>query len=283
MEDVDVVARSSAASMQRRKRFEWAPKRPKPDPAETCRAAAGGQTSLLAGGLSNGASRARTGDLLGAIQALFQLSYSPVSHMLGAVNGKPDPPYPGERIPYAAFGERFFEHAVTADRIVGALEGIAGDPIEFGPIGAGPGKVAKVAAAGQVGRARATPTSGELVGFRLTIPVSLDLKIDIGPDHHVFHAKLEVNLDLCARAADPLRVVIDIEEPTSKNVTVDLEAEGMRAEVLSRVAGIDREIRRFVAKYVAREIDKPHIRAARDIDVAARIDSAWRAGSRSGD
>ena len=32
---------------------------------------------LLPGLPANGASRARTGDLLGAIQALFQLSYSP--------------------------------------------------------------------------------------------------------------------------------------------------------------------------------------------------------------
>ena len=56
-----------------------------------------------------------------------------------------------------------------------------------------------------------------------------------------------------------------------------LEAEGVRAEVLRRVGGIDREIRRFVAKYVAREIDKPQIQAARDIDVAARIDKAWAA------
>jgi hypothetical protein len=32
-----------------------------------------------------------------------------------------------------------------------------------------------------------------------------------------------------------------------------------------------------VARYVTREIDKPHIRKARDIDVAARIDGAWKA------
>ena len=56
-----------------------------------------------------------------------------------------------------------------------------------------------------------------------------------------------------------------------------MEAEGLRAAVLQRVAGIEREIGRFVAKYVGRELDKPHIRKARDIDVAARIDGAWKA------
>lgn len=185
-------------------------------------------------------------------------------------------PPPGDRISYAVFGERFFVHAVTEERIVGALRGLAGDKIEFGPIGAGPGKIAKVSAVGELGLASAAPMPGDLVAFVLTIPVALDLTIVLGPDQHIFHAALEVSLDLTAQAADPLRVVIDVETPTSRNVTVKLEAEGVRAEVLSRVAGIDREIRRFVAKYVAREIDKPHIRRARDIDVAARIDSAWK-------
>ena len=71
-------------------------------------------------------------------------------------------------------------------------------------------------------------------------------------------------------------MIIDIEPPTSRDVTVDLKADGMRADLFGRLAGVDREIRRFVARYVTREIDKPHIRAARDIDVAARIDGAWK-------
>lgn len=70
--------------------------------------------------------------------------------------------------------------------------------------------------------------------------------------------------------------MIDIDPPTWPDVTVAVDADGVRAEVLRRVPGIDREIGRFVARYVAREIDKPHIRAARDIDVAARIDGAWK-------
>ena len=70
-----------------------------------------------------------------------------------------DEPSPGsgERISYGEFGERFFAHAVTEERIVGALRGIAGDRIEFGPIGAGPGKFAKVSAEGEFGLASAMP------------------------------------------------------------------------------------------------------------------------------
>lgn len=181
-----------------------------------------------------------------------------------------------DRTTYAVFGERFFAHAVTEERIVGALRGLAGDKIEFGPIGAGPGKLAKVSAVGELGVASATPVESDFVAFRLSIPVALDLDIDLGLDQHTFHAAIDVGLTLTARAAEPLRVVIDIDPPTWQDVTLELESEGVRGEVLRRVGGIDREIRRFVAKFVAREIDKPHIREARDIDVAARIDGAWK-------
>lgn len=181
-----------------------------------------------------------------------------------------------EAISYAEFGERFFLHAVTEERIVAGLRGLAGEPIEFGPIGAGPGKFAKVSATGELGLASARRLEGELIAFHLVIPVALDLLIDLGLDKHTFHADVEVNLELTARAADPLRVLIEVEPPSSKDVTVELEADGIRAEVLSRVGSFDREIRRFIARYVAREIDKPQISKARDIDVAARIDHGWR-------
>jgi hypothetical protein len=44
---------------------------------------------------------------------------------------------------------------------------------------------------------------------------------------------------------------------------------------MQRVANVEGELRRFVAKYVARETGKPHIEEARLIDVSAAIDRAW--------
>jgi hypothetical protein len=183
---------------------------------------------------------------------------------------------PGDDLSYAEFGRAFFEHAVTEERILRAVAGIAGDPISFGPLGAGPGRFAKVAAAGEVGEARVRRLAGELVAFRMTVPVSLRLTVDLGVDQHEFRAKLEIGLTLTARAAAPLRVVIDVSPPSSRDVKVDVEASTRRATVLQILAHVDQEIGRFVARYVARELDKPHIREARDIDVAARIDGAWQ-------
>lgn len=182
----------------------------------------------------------------------------------------------GDRISYAEFGERFFAAAVTEERIVGSLSGIAGDEIAFGPIGAGPGRIAQVSARGEIGQATARRQPGDEVCFRLWIPVALDLEIDLGIDTHRFKTQVSVGLTLTARAASPLRVVIDIDPPTWEDVTVTVEASGLRASVLQRVAGLEREIGVFVARYVARELDKPHIQKARDIDVAGRIDAAYR-------
>ncbi|RZS37665.1 hypothetical protein EV193_105223 [Herbihabitans rhizosphaerae] len=176
---------------------------------------------------------------------------------------------------YEEFGRRFFEHAVTEERILGAVAGLAGEPIEFGPIGAGPGKIAQVSASGKVGAATVRPLTREHVAFLLTIPVDLLLTINLGGAHR-FRADVEVRLTITARAAEPLRVVIDVEPPTKENVVVSVRAEGLRATMMRYAASVDEEIRRFVAKYVAREIDKPKIKAARDIDVAARIDGAWQ-------
>ena len=177
---------------------------------------------------------------------------------------------------YAEFGERFFFYAVTAERIEASLERLAGGPIAFGPIAAGPGGIAHVKARGTTGAGTATPVEGDEVRFRLHIPVSLDLRIELGPDRHDFEVGLMVGLDLHARAEEPLRIVIDIAPPTWRDVEVKLSTQALRSSILQRVAGIDREVARFVAKYVAREIDEDEIKAARDVDIAARIEEGWR-------
>ena len=178
-----------------------------------------------------------------------------------------------EPMSYADFGHEFFAHAVTEERIGGVVRSLAGRPIEFGPVGVGPVGLVKVSATGTVGEPSIERRDGELVGFVLTIPVDLGVVIDFGVDQSRFTAAVAVRLTLTARAARPLLIVIDVEPPTRRNVDVQVQADGLRASVLQVVARVDDEIRKAVARYVKREIEKPRIAEARVIDVGRLLDA----------
>ena len=185
------------------------------------------------------------------------------------------PPADDDFVSYQQWGADFFAEAVSADRILGAVDNIAGQPIDFGPIGVGPGKIAKVRAYGSIGSAGATPIDGPEISYRVELPVELTFELDLQVETHTFHADLLVPLTLTARAVKGVRVYIEVVPPHTADVQVQVRAEGLRASIMQRVANVEGELRRFVARYVAREVAKPHIAAARLIDVAGAIDRAW--------
>jgi hypothetical protein len=178
-------------------------------------------------------------------------------------------------VSYHQWGADFFAEAVSGERILGAVNGLAGQPIDFGPMGVGPGRIAKVRAYGEIGAATAEQLDGHEIAYRVELPVELTFELDLQVETHVFHADLLVPLVLRARAVEGVRVYIDVSPPRSSDVLVRVRAEGLRASIMQRVANVEGELRRFVARYVAREVSKPHIEAARMIDVAAAIDRAW--------
>jgi hypothetical protein len=184
-------------------------------------------------------------------------------------------PAGGEFVSYEQWGADFFAEAVSGQRILGAVDNIAGQPIDFGPIGVGPGKIAKVRAYGAIGAARAERLDAEEITYRVELPVDLTFELNLQVETHTFHAELLVPLALTARAVEGVKVFIDVTPPHSSEVQVQVQADGLRASIMQRVANIEGELRRFVARYVAREVTKPHIQAARLIDVAGAIDRAW--------
>lgn len=180
-----------------------------------------------------------------------------------------------EYVSYAEFGLAFFERAVSEQRILAAVSSITGAPIEFGPIAAGPAKIAKARARGQVGDpVLVRQGTGEPIRFLLRIPVRLRLAVLLSGTVYKFNAKLGVQLKLTARAAKPLTVVVDIEPPTKDKVALELQAEGIASSVIQIVGGMEAEVKRVVAAYIRDEIAKPEIEKARIIDLGPIIDSA---------
>jgi len=176
---------------------------------------------------------------------------------------------------YEEFGRKFFEVAVTEDRVGGAIGAIAGDSFEMGPIGQGPGKIAKVTAKVRIMEPRVTRQVGEMITFAIRIPLEIDMVVDLRIDRPKFMVFGEIALRATARAAAPLLLILDVEKPRSSDISLHVTSKSLRAEVVRVLGGIDAEIRRFIAAHVSGEIDSPASKTAKIIDVADRLDAAW--------
>ncbi|MFC7503564.1 hypothetical protein ACOACQ_02180 [Nocardioides sp. CPCC 206347] len=179
-----------------------------------------------------------------------------------------------ELITYATWGERFFSTAVTAERVLNGVNVLAGRPIDVGPIGVGPGRIAKVIAKGRIGTATGQQVGDLPVSFNVELPVTLKFTLDLGMDKLDFDAEITVPLVIAAHARADLAIQLEVTPPPPAQVVVRLKAQGLRASLTSRAANVEGELRRFVAKYVARELKQPYVQQATVIDVARAIDGA---------
>ncbi|MBS9532646.1 hypothetical protein KIH27_03485 [Mycobacterium sp. M1] len=177
---------------------------------------------------------------------------------------------------YEEFGRRFFEIAVTEERVAGALAAIAGDEFTMPPMRQGPAKIALVTAKVKVLQPVVTRHAGDMLTFAIHIPLTIDLLIDLRLDKQRFTVNGDIALRATARAAEPLLLVIDVPKPRPSDITVEVSSSSLRGELLRIFAGVDGEIRRFIAAYVADEIDNPQSQQAQVIDVAERLDAAWQ-------
>lgn len=176
---------------------------------------------------------------------------------------------------YEEFGRRFFEVAVTPERVAAALADIAGSDFAMEPIAQGPGGIAKVSAKVSIQEPRVTRRLGDIITFVIHIPLSIDLLLDLRLDKQRFVVSGDIALRATARAADPLLLIVDVAKPRPSDITVNVSSKSIRGEVLRILAGVDGEIRRFIAQYVADEIDAPQSQAAQVIDVADKLQDVW--------
>jgi hypothetical protein len=70
-------------------------------------------------------------------------------------------------------------------------------------------------------------------------------------------------------------LILDVHKPRPSDIAIHVTSKSLRAEVLRIVAGVDDEIKRFIAAHVAGEIDSPESVRAKIIDVAEQLDSTW--------
>lgn len=179
------------------------------------------------------------------------------------------------QLTYEEFGRRFFEIAVTEERVAGAFAEIAGDQFDIGPMRQGPGNFAKIFAKVQVAQPKATRTVGDLITFDIRIPLTIDLTVDLRLDKPRFLIDGDIALTAVAKAAEPLLLILEVAKPRASDVTVNVSSKTLRGELVRIVGDIDNELRRFIVAHVSEQIDSPESQAAQVINVEEQLDSAW--------
>jgi hypothetical protein len=178
-------------------------------------------------------------------------------------------------VTYEEFGRRFFEVAVSEQRVGDAIAAIAGDEFEMGPIAQGPGKIAKVSAKVRIQTPVVTRHVGELITFAIRIPLEIDMVVDLRIDKPRFMVFGEIALRAEALAAEPLLLILDVHKPRAGDIDIHVTSKTLRAEVVRIIGGVDDEIKRFIAAHVSGEIDSPESLKAKVIDVAEQLDQTW--------
>lgn len=181
---------------------------------------------------------------------------------------------------FERFGRAFVETAVSPARVAASLKEVAGDQIAIGPLRAGPGDVALVNAVGQVGDVTATRVgdSAERLDFHVEIPLRLELDVCLAERHHRFRTEMTVPLQLSVRPALPLRLVIEVVPPRSRDVRVTVEPRGLQAKVLGKAGNIEAQICIQAAAYVRAQLADPRSMDLMVIDLAALVENAWPSG-----
>jgi hypothetical protein len=187
-----------------------------------------------------------------------------------------EPAAPTDRpLGYDEFGMRFMNLVLHRDRVMESINRVLGEDFQLGPIGAGPGrKVAKVTATGTFGRAYGEALADAL-GYEVNLPVDVTFDLDLGVDLHRFNAGVVLPLRLTMELVEPLTILWHITPPDPEDVVMTIASDSRRATVLRKLTGLDGELRRFIIRFVDRELDKPHVRKAMRIDLVTLIDNAW--------
>jgi hypothetical protein len=185
-----------------------------------------------------------------------------------------------ELVNYQDFGAALIDEVVTPARIEHAVAEVAGDRVEVGPLGVGPGDAASVMAKGSIGAPTARAVEPEGDGTRrfvVTIPVELHLSVKVAGTLHRFEASVSVDLRLAIRtAAQPLSLVIDIAPPEASDMAVDVRASGLTARVLGRLGNIDAKIRKEVNGFIGARLVSPDAQAAMVINIGDTVESIWK-------
>ena len=154
-----------------------------------------------------------------------------------------------DHIEYADWGERFFRSAVSAERVLAGINVLAGQKIDVGPMGVGPGRVVKVTALGEIGTAVGERVSDDPVTFAVLAAGVAGVRDQPGRRHPPVHRRPEHPADPHRPGprgpGDPDR---RRRRRRPSEVGCELKAQGLRASITQHAANVEGELKRFVVE-----------------------------------
>ncbi len=178
--------------------------------------------------------------------------------------------------PLERFGPDFLRLILHRDRVTQSIDRVLGDTLKLGPIGAGPGrKIASITANGTFSPSYGHALEDGTTGYRVFVPLAVTFDLSLPVDQMRFQADVVLPLEIRMSLEDPLTIIWDIETPAEDEVRIEVRADNRRSTMVQKIAGIDGELRRFIVRFVARELTKPHVVKARRIELLPLIDAAW--------
>ena len=168
--------------------------------------------------------------------------------------------------------------AISEERVLGAVNTIAGQPIDFGPIGVGPGRIAKVRAYGEIGAAATRDPARSGDADRLPRDAAGGAHLRGGPPGRDPPLRGRAARPADAHGRGPAAACGSSSRPRRRGPArcrSSCRPRGCAPRSLQRVVGSRASCSGSWRSYVARELDKPHVREARTIDVSRAIDAAW--------
>ena len=179
-------------------------------------------------------------------------------------------------LPHEEFGGNFLRMALTVDRVSEAVDRVLGDRLELGPMGAGPGRVlAKITAKALFGASYGEAIAGEDFAYRIHVPASVDVDLDLAVDRLHFIADVVVPIEVRVTLDGPLTLVWTITPPSRDEVVLNISTATRRAAMLLKVANLDDELRAFVVRIAEKEMQKPHVLRATRIDLSEVVNGVW--------
>ena len=163
-------------------------------------------------------------------------------------------------------GKALVRSLATPARAVGVISDLLGDTVAFGPVPAGPGGMAVATAQGRIRRMKAVADAPTHV--TVTVPVELDLAVELGRRDVPVEADLEVRIGLAAcLAPDGSEVIVEVDTLGPADIDVVTRASGVGGVLVRRLGDLDHEIRHHVIAWVTDLLQRPEAGEARRIPV----------------